>query len=682
VSAQSPSRAAPQAPALDPARPHRGVPPGDDGFTLTEVVVAVVLLAAVLASAGGIVVSGVVTSAGLQRRDTAVQLADEAMDLVRAVPPAADQDGSVPLLEGRGQAAVQAHWAGGPPELATTDPAWDDDPSGAPLVPLTVTRSAGGLDYLVDTYIGSCRLARDAPPGTACANGAGGGIEYFRVVVRVTWTEGAGTSCSAGACEYLLATLLNGDAEPLFNPDAEVPDPVAVDDAFTVQSGVATVLPVVANDTGGIAAVPITVVSPPAHGTLTNLENTGEVTYTATAGYGGTDSFTYRLTGTIGAVSGTATVVLTVENPIVVDDVAATTYPQPVTVDVRANDTGVYRTGTISVTQPASGGTAAVAGDQVVVTPTVSFPAGSAAPTGANLVTNGDFENAPGAVANARTALATLPGWTRSGGSGALFEVLNGVDGGAPQGVHMVEIDTTRNITMSQTVSTVAGQRYRLSFQVSPDTRRDQTSNGLQVLFGGTTVADIRYDGTGSGVWWTTYTVDVVATGASSTLAFTGTGSSDGIGIDLDDVRLTALTDDPARLSATNWTISVPYLNTGPSSSAAGTVLVTASPPAAAQASDRTVCLVRARNSRVTFDLADSVSSGVTTNAIYTRTSTPSTTYVNTPVGPLAGDARGRVTVDTRGRTGTGSTSFTWQLRDAWNRTSTATVTLQVANSC
>jgi type II secretory pathway pseudopilin PulG len=648
----------------------------DDGFTVVEVVVAVVLVAAVMASAGVFFVSGVATSAGLQRRDSAAQVADEAMDLVRAVPAASDVDGAAGLVEGRVRADVEAHWAAAPAGLtAVTDPAWDDTPTGDPVLPLTVTRSVGGLDYTVDTYVGVCRLE---PDGTSCTTTATG-VEHYRVVVRVTWEEG-GDRCAGGGCVFSLATLVNGDDEPVFNPDAEVAPPVAVDDTMSVFQGASGEVDVLVNDTGTFGGdAPVVVLAQPQHGTLSGDIASGRITYTSTVPAVSTDTFTYRLTGLLGDVSNIATVTVSLTPGQVVDDAAGTAYPAPVTVDVRANDTGPFGNGTIALGTPVGAGTAAVSGGLVTVTPTLPA-AGTVGPTGGNLVVNGGFEDAPGRLPNARTLLAVLPGWSRSGS--LLFEIGNGVDGGAPEGGNFAEVDTTGNITMSQTVSTRPGTRYRVSFLYSPDPRATQASNRLRVGWGGTTVADLSHDATGLGTWWTRYTYDVPATATSTTLSLTGAGTSDGVGIRLDDVRVYELTPRPAALSSSGWGVDVPYTSTTGPFSGSATLRVAVSPPPAVATTSRTVCVVRSKNARVTVSLAAGVTTGVTTRAVYALTSPPDATRFSTPVGPLDGDDRGDVTVEARGTPATGDYPFTWSVRDAWDRTATGTVTLRVRTSC
>src|SRR5581483_7449792 len=105
---------------------------------------------------------------------------------------------------------------------------------------------------------------------------------------------------------------------------SEVNDaPVAAGDGFTTAQDVAVSGNVLANDTDpdntdGLAGndddLDAALVSGPSHGSLTLNTATGAFTYTPSAGFFGSDSFTYRAVDSDGAGSNTVTVTLTV-NP-------------------------------------------------------------------------------------------------------------------------------------------------------------------------------------------------------------------------------------------------------------------------------------------------------------------------------------------------------------------------------
>jgi uncharacterized repeat protein (TIGR01451 family) len=114
--------------------------------------------------------------------------------------------------------------------------------------------------------------------------------------------------------------------------------PNAIDDRFTVRSGVAVKLAVLTNDTDPNTGQVLSVsrAGAPSHGTA--RVTGGVLTYTATPGYAGTDSFDYVLTDELGATdTATATVAVSAV-PVAVPDTAATDPGTPVDIDVTAND--------------------------------------------------------------------------------------------------------------------------------------------------------------------------------------------------------------------------------------------------------------------------------------------------------------------------------------------------------
>jgi len=94
---------------------------------------------------------------------------------------------------------------------------------------------------------------------------------------------------------------------------------------------------VLANDTG--TELSITQASPPANGSA--VISGGAITYTPSAGFAGTDSFSYTIRDSFGQ-SASATVTVTVNPPGLnaVNDAASTAAGTPVTINVLANDTG------------------------------------------------------------------------------------------------------------------------------------------------------------------------------------------------------------------------------------------------------------------------------------------------------------------------------------------------------
>ena len=90
---------------------------------------------------------------------------------------------------------------------------------------------------------------------------------------------------------------------------------VAANDTAATVKNLSKVINVLGNDTdldGTLNATTVTIVDGPDHGTVTVNATTGAITYTPTANYFGTDSFTYTVKDDDGTVSNEATVNLDV----------------------------------------------------------------------------------------------------------------------------------------------------------------------------------------------------------------------------------------------------------------------------------------------------------------------------------------------------------------------------------
>jgi VCBS repeat-containing protein len=155
--------------------------------------------------------------------------------------------------------------------------------------------------------------------------------------------------------------------------------PVAADDGYTaVQDTPLTEdagAGVLANDagTGTLTAV---VVADPAHGTVA-LNADGSFTYTPSAGYRGTDSFTYKVNDGI-ADGNTATVNITVDTPPVAANDSYTTVENTVLnkdagSGLLANDTGTGTLTAVVVADPAHGAVALNADGSFTYTPSAGY---------------------------------------------------------------------------------------------------------------------------------------------------------------------------------------------------------------------------------------------------------------------------------------------------------------------
>ncbi len=123
-----------------------------------------------------------------------------------------------------------------------------------------------------------------------------------------------------------------------------IPNVNAVDDAATTDKNTAIVIEVLTNDDDGGLGFDLTklrIVTYPANGGVTVNSTTGEVTYTPTNNYSGTDQFVYETCNTK-SLCDQATVTITVQDvnqpPVAGDDVASTPENTDVIIDVVAND--------------------------------------------------------------------------------------------------------------------------------------------------------------------------------------------------------------------------------------------------------------------------------------------------------------------------------------------------------
>src|SRR5262245_1291811 len=183
---------------------------------------------------------------------------------------------------------------------------------------------------------GAVSLASPPSHGTVTLDAAANTFTYtasanFMGTDRVTYivTDDAGASSAAG------------------NGLVQVTRPTAADDLAAFDGTNPVVIDVLENDTdpdGNQHILPgsVTVTTQPQHGTTSVNPVTGEVTYTANAGFSGTDKFQYTLADDAGATSapGTVTVVGATSTGLN-DDFADTDGTNPVTVNVLANDVGV-----------------------------------------------------------------------------------------------------------------------------------------------------------------------------------------------------------------------------------------------------------------------------------------------------------------------------------------------------
>ncbi len=152
-----------------------------------------------------------------------------------------------------------------------------------------------------------------------------------------------------------------------------------------------------------------------------------------------------------------------------------------------------------------------------------------------NLVVNGSFEDPVIAVGSWIVFWNGIPGWI-TGPNG--IELQNAAVATASDGVNYAELDVYRNSNILQTLSTVEGQVYSLSFDYSPRINRAADTNPIEAYWDGALLDTITADGMGlSNNAWTTHTYYVVAASGNSTnIEFKAVGISDAFGGNIDNV--------------------------------------------------------------------------------------------------------------------------------------------------
>ncbi|MFM9828037.1 MAG: PEPxxWA-CTERM sorting domain-containing protein [Sphingomonas sp.] len=151
-----------------------------------------------------------------------------------------------------------------------------------------------------------------------------------------------------------------------------------------------------------------------------------------------------------------------------------------------------------------------------------------------------NFGSGPGFV-----ILSSYEGWT---GTPAGLEVqYNNVAGTPFSGANLVELDTTRNSSITRTIN--AGN-YLLRFYYSDRPNVSANSNGINVSVGSTNLVSVAGGNGGSNTNFRLFTTRFVTTGPQ-TLTFAATGVSDSLGGYIDDISLSGVPEP------TTWALMI-----------------------------------------------------------------------------------------------------------------------------
>lgn len=176
--------------------------------------------------------------------------------------------------------------------------------------------------------------------------------------------------------------------------------------------------------------------------------------------------------------------------------------------------------------------------------------------TAANLVTNGSFENASGFSPPADNTMSlssgatTLTGWTVLGDALAWIGPANPFSLTASDGSYFLDLTDYQLGApfggVQQSIATVSGHIYRVSFDLGSDVRTAVSS--IDVSVGGPTQTFTSSTPTVSDIW-ESRTFDFAATSASTILSLTGAVGSHYIGLDnivVTDLGLAGAVPEPA----------------------------------------------------------------------------------------------------------------------------------------
>jgi len=149
----------------------------------------------------------------------------------------------------------------------------------------------------------------------------------------------------------------------------------------------------------------------------------------------------------------------------------------------------------------------------------------------ASLIVNGGFESP---AISGWSVFSSIPGWTTTLGPG--IEIQNNAAGAPYQGTQLVELDSFGNSGMVQTVASVPGAHYQLSFAYSPRPGVGSASNGIELWIDGALLDS--FTGIGGGATnWSVRNYSIIGDG-STAIEFRAIGTNDSLGGYLDDVRL------------------------------------------------------------------------------------------------------------------------------------------------
>ena len=209
------------------------------GFSLIEILAALIVIAIVSVGAAAFFVTGIRGVNGQKQRQQAVYIADSVLEQARAINPGymAGTTRSE-LVSGRTQAQVQSLLAStaatrlhisSQDDVSAADLNLDYDPTTTDpvaLKPNPPNQTVNGTTYQISTFVDVCWISASTSLNAGSTSVCGPTkvdstyTEDYRVSVDVYWT--AASPCSNG-CDYSDSTLIDPNSDSQFNSNTSTP---------------------------------------------------------------------------------------------------------------------------------------------------------------------------------------------------------------------------------------------------------------------------------------------------------------------------------------------------------------------------------------------------------------------------------------------------------------------------
>jgi cysteine-rich repeat protein len=170
---------------------------------------------------------------------------------------------------------------------------------------------------------------------------------------------------------------------------------------------------------------------------------------------------------------------------------------------------------------------------------------------GTDLIVNGSFEDPVYGLPASYPV--PLTGWSSSEPGG--FEVHNHYAGAPPSdGDQWIELDVYYNTTVHQDIETVPGRAYLVSFAFADRPNDGPLASAVRFYWGGALIATAQQPSRDiDSFGWDAFTFPVVATSASTRVAFEAAGESDGSGDWIDSVSVTESCQAAESVPVVGW---------------------------------------------------------------------------------------------------------------------------------